>query len=47
MAPTLSHCVWTLPPEGALRLRSGEASPAAPAGEDANPHGGYFFIRSS
>ena len=39
MAPTLSHCVWTLPPEGALRLRSGEASPAAPAWNEKNRYG--------
>ena len=30
--PTLPTACGSLPPEGALRLRSGEASPAAPAG---------------
>ncbi len=33
-APTLVATRTALPPEGALRLRSGEASPAAPAGKD-------------
>ena len=32
-APTLGTDVSSLPPEGALRLRPGKASPAAPAGE--------------
>jgi len=36
-APTLPASRGSLPPEGALRLRSGEASPAAPAGEDMAP----------
>ena len=31
VAPTLPTACGSLPPEGALRLRSGEASPAAPA----------------
>ncbi len=31
MTPTLPHCVWVAAPRGgALRLRSGKASPAAP-----------------
>jgi hypothetical protein len=30
VAPTLPAARGSLPPEGALRLRSGEASPAAP-----------------
>ncbi len=25
MAPTLPHCVWSLPPEGALAARGGPA----------------------
>ena len=33
-APTLVASRTSLPPEGALRLRSGQASPAAPAGKD-------------
>ncbi len=32
-APTLPTACGSLPPEGALRLRAGEAGPAAPAGE--------------
>ncbi|WP_188706443.1 bifunctional [glutamate--ammonia ligase]-adenylyl-L-tyrosine phosphorylase/[glutamate--ammonia-ligase] adenylyltransferase [Polaromonas eurypsychrophila] len=32
-APTLATSCASLPPEGALRLRAGEAGPAAPAGE--------------
>jgi predicted N-acyltransferase len=35
-APTLGTDVSSLPPEGALRLRTGEAGSAAPAGEDGN-----------
>ena len=33
MAPTLPTACGSLPPEGALRLRPGEAGPAAPAGK--------------
>ncbi|MGC1172604.1 cytochrome ubiquinol oxidase subunit I [Polaromonas sp.] len=36
-APTLVASRTTLPPGGALRLRAGEAGPAAPAGEDGVP----------
>ena len=32
MAPTLATACAALPPEGALRLRPGEAGSAAPAG---------------
>jgi len=32
MAPTLVTACTSLPPEGALRLRPGEAGSAAPAG---------------
>ena len=40
MAPTLVASRTALPPEGALRLRPGEAGSAAPAGEDGIPtHG--------
>ena len=39
IAPTLVASRTALPPEGALRLRSGEASPAAPAWA-----GGEFWI---
>ncbi|MBH2019795.1 MAG: FAD binding domain-containing protein [Burkholderiales bacterium] len=35
VAPTLATACASLPPEGALRLRPGEAGSAAPAGEDA------------
>jgi len=39
MTPTLPASRGSLPPEGALRLRSGKASPAAPAdGERAALH---------
>ena len=34
MAPTLVTSCTALPPEGALRLRPGEAGSAAPARED-------------
>ena len=34
LAPTLVASRTALPPEGALRLRAGEAGPAAPAGEE-------------
>ena len=34
IAPTLPPSGGSLPPEGALRLRPGEAGSAAPAGED-------------
>ena len=35
VAPTVARFVWLpAPPRGPLRLRSGEASPAAPAGDD-------------
>ncbi len=34
MAPTLVASHTALPPEGALRLRPGEAGSAAPAGEE-------------
>ena len=37
MAPTLPTACGSLPPEGALRLRPGEAGSAAPAGEDDAP----------
>ena len=37
MAPTLVASRTSLPPEGALRLRPGEAGSAAPAGEDLAP----------
>ena len=37
MAPTLGTDVSSLPPEGALRLRSGKAGSAALAGEDGEP----------
>ena len=37
MAPTLVASRTSLPPEGALRLRPGEAGYAAPAGEDVAP----------
>ena len=37
MAPTLVASRTALPPEGALRLPSGKASPAAPAGEEGPP----------
>ena len=40
IAPTLATSCAALPPGGALRLRSGEASSAAPAGEDGD--GGHF-----
>ena len=40
IAPTLATSCAALPPGGALRLRSGEASSAAPAGEDGD--GGRF-----
>ncbi|MEP6588070.1 MAG: glutamine-synthetase adenylyltransferase, partial [Polaromonas sp.] len=36
-APTLPTSCGSLPPEGALRLRPGEAGSAAPAGKDAAP----------
>jgi FdhD protein len=36
-APTLGTDVSSLPPEGALRLRPGKASSAAPAGEEGEP----------
>ncbi|MBA3594135.1 MAG: efflux RND transporter permease subunit [Polaromonas sp.] len=36
-APTLPASRGSLPPEGALRLRAGEAGPAAPTGEDRAP----------
>ena len=36
-APMLPALRGSLPPEGALRLRSGKASPAAPAGKDVAP----------
>lgn len=36
-APTLPTSLDSLPPEGALRLRPGEASPAAPAGGEGMP----------
>jgi MoxR-like ATPase len=36
-APTLGTGVSSLPPEGALRLRPGEAGSAAPAGEEGAP----------
>ena len=38
-APTLPTACGSLPPGGALRLRAGEAGPAAPAGEDAATDG--------
>jgi len=31
MSPHAPHFVWSLPPEGVLRLRPGEAGSAAPA----------------
>ncbi len=34
LAPTLRTGVSSLPPEGALRLRPGEAGSAAPAGKE-------------
>ena len=37
MAPTLSTACGSLPPEGALSLRPGEAGSVAPAGEDRAP----------
>ncbi|MDP3828990.1 MAG: formate dehydrogenase accessory sulfurtransferase FdhD, partial [Polaromonas sp.] len=37
MTPTLRTDVSSLPPEGALRLRPGEAGSAAPAGEEGAP----------
>ena len=37
MAPTLPAARGSLPPGGALRLRSGEAGPAAPAGAEGAP----------
>jgi tRNA threonylcarbamoyladenosine dehydratase len=37
MAPTLVAARTTLPPEGALRLRPGEAGSAAPAGQEGMP----------
>ena len=42
MAPTLVASRTALPPEGALRLRPGEASSAAPAGE-VDKRGGAFI----
>ncbi|RZJ25351.1 MAG: hypothetical protein EOO54_06610 [Haliea sp.] len=36
-APTFVASRTALPPEGALRLRAGEAGPAAPAGENDAP----------
>ena len=36
-APTLPTSCGSLPPEGALRLRPGEAGSAAPAGEEGAP----------
>ena len=41
MTPTLATSCAALPPEGALRLRSGKASPAAPAGEY-DPHASHI-----
>jgi len=37
MAPTLFTSCNALPPEGALRLRTGRARSAAPAGEEKTP----------
>ena len=37
IAPTLPTSCGSLPPEGALRLRPGEAGSAAPAGEEGKP----------
>ena len=37
MAPTLVASRTALPPEGGLRLRAGEAGPAALAGEEGAP----------
>ena len=37
IAPTLPTALGSLPPEGALRLRPGEAGSAAPAGGDGRP----------
>ena len=37
LAPTLPAARGSLPPEGALRLRPGEAGSAAPAGEESTP----------
>ena len=34
MSPHAPHFVSSLPPEGALRLRPGEAGSAAPAGQE-------------
>lgn len=33
MSPHAPHFVWSLPPEGVLRLRPGEAGSAALAGQ--------------
>jgi lipoprotein-releasing system ATP-binding protein len=41
VAPTLTTSCGSLPPEGALRLRPGEAGSAAPAWEDC-PHATHF-----
>ncbi|MEO5606024.1 MAG: formate dehydrogenase accessory sulfurtransferase FdhD [Polaromonas sp.] len=43
MAPTLVASRSLLPPEGALRLRPGEAGSAAPAGEEEAPLAGLVF----
>ena len=43
MAPTLVASRTALPPEGALRLRPGEAGSAAPAGEEREPPAGLVF----
>jgi len=43
MAPTPGTDVSSLPPEGALRLRPGEAGSAAPAGEEGRSHAGLVF----
>ncbi len=43
VAPTLVAARTALPPEGALRLRPGQAGSAAPAGLK-NPHACHFIL---
>jgi len=49
MAPTLATACAALPPEGALRLRPGEAGSAALAGEEisltAGEEGAHMMVR--